>query len=368
MRRGFVRTLALGAFAAATARGGLAADEFPAAHAFQTVKVAEGIYAFVFPESKTGVVSGNSVAVIGEESVLVVDAGRYPTMARREAAEIRKLTSKPVRYLVHTHWHADHVLAAQEFRDAFPGLVTMATAFTKQTVARMAPRDQKETAAQGPAMLQQIRERLDSGKKRDGTPLTAADREQLETQLRDYGLYISEMALARVTLPDVAFEQGLEIELGKRPVRVQFLGRGNTAGDAIVVVPDARVVATGDLLVLPTPYGHGCYPGDWIQTLGKLMAIDAAAIVPGHGPVLHDWSYAGKLVRLLEALRAEVGEQVRAGATLEQTREKVTLERFVPEFAGDDPARIYAFRAFFVPPAVDRAYQEAKGRFAPEGS
>ena len=55
-------------------------------------------------------------------------------------------------------------------------------------------------------------------------------------------------------------------------------------------VPDAKVVAAGDLIVLPAPFSFGSYPGDWIETLRKLLALDAVAIVPGHGPVLRDRS------------------------------------------------------------------------------
>ena len=78
--------------------------------------------------------------------------------------------------------------------------------------------------------------------------------------------------------------------------------------------------------------------------------------------------YAKKLVGLLESLRTQVGEAVRQGATLKDVRERVTLEEFQKTFAGDDPARADAFRAFFVPSAVERAYQEAKGSFADENA
>ena len=94
---------------------------------------------------------------------------------------------------------------------------------------------------------------------------------------------------------------------------MRFLGRGNTAGDAVTYVPDARVVAAGDLVVLPAPFSFGSYPGDWIETLRKLLALDAVAIVPGHGPVLRDQEYPKTLIRLLESLRAQVGEAVRCG-------------------------------------------------------
>ena len=67
----------------------------------------------------------------------------------------------------------------------------------------------------------------------------------------------------------------LSIFLGKREVKVRHLGRGNTAGDAVVYVPDAKVLISGDLLVLPTPFGIGSYIGDWIQSLVEFQKMGA---------------------------------------------------------------------------------------------
>jgi hypothetical protein len=96
------------------------------------------------------------------------------------------------------------------------------------------------------------------------------------------------------------------------------------------------------------------------------MAIEAAAIVPGHGPIQRDWEYARKVRSLLTALRTEVAAAVAEGATLEETRKRVTLERLRPSFAGEDWEKSRAFRDFFVADAVARAYQEAKGEMAEE--
>ena len=84
----------------------------------ETVKVAGGIYAFISAESNNAIVSGNSVAVIGDDGVLAVDSGNFPSETRRIIAEIRQLTNLPVRYLVHTHWHRDHTDGDSEYRAA----------------------------------------------------------------------------------------------------------------------------------------------------------------------------------------------------------------------------------------------------------
>jgi glyoxylase-like metal-dependent hydrolase (beta-lactamase superfamily II) len=283
-------------------------------------------------------------------------------------AEIRRLTDQPVRYLAHTHWHADHVMADAEYKDAFPGITILSTGFTRSKIATEPATYKKDVAEKGPAAIERMKQLLATGRRGDGTPLSDEDRRMLEAQARDHATVVSELAGARPVSPDLTFEGNVTVHLGRREVRLRFLGRGNTAGDTVVHVPDARFVATGDLLVHPTPYGHGGYPGDWIATLRKLMAIDAAAIVPGHGPVMRDWSYAWKLIPLLESVRSQARAAAEEGATLEETRQRVRLERFEKEFAGNDPARARAFRSFFVEPIVERAWQEARGAFTEEGT
>lgn len=307
-RRGIAWILAVsGCLGAIAARA-----ELPPERAYRTVAVAEGIYAFISPETNGPIPSGNVVAVVGDDGVLVVDSGRFPALARRMVAEIRQKTDKPVRYLVHTHWHLDHVVGDGEFRAAFPAMTFIATDFTR--------------------------------------------RKMIEKQIG----YLRDIE------PDLTFAESLTVYLGKREVRIAFLGEGNTAGDTVVFVPDSKVAITGDLLVSPVPYGYGCHPSQWIQTLGKLMATDATTIVPGHGPVMRDWDYAKRVTAVLEAIRAQVKEAARQGLSLDETRKRMHLERYEKEFAGDDYGRGKAFRDFFVFSAVERAYQEAEGKMAEE--
>jgi cyclase len=339
---------------------------FPAGKLYRTVTVADGIYAFVSPESNSPIVSGNVVAIAGDEGVLVVDSGRFPALARRMAAEIRRKTGKRVRYLVHTHWHLDHITGDGEFRAAFPGMTFLATDFTRRKILdkqRPYLRDLAKTDAQ---YVDYLRQTLARGTRRDGTPLAVPEKSYLRREIADIELEARELAGADIVKPDATFDRSVTIHLGNREVRIAFLGGGNTAGDAVISVPDAGVVVTGDLLVSPVPYGYGCHPAEWVQTLGKLMAMDAKAIVPGHGPVMHDWTYAKKVAALLESIRSQVGRAVAEGSDLEAIRERVDLAGFRREFAGDDYDRGRAFDDFFVRSAVERAYQEAKGEVAEE--
>jgi cyclase len=281
-------------------------------------------------------------------------------------AELRTKTDQPVKYLVHTHWHLDHIASDFVFRDAFPAMTVVSTTFTRRKMLEKQIPYLKDLVQTDSGYVQYLEQAVAEGKRSDGSAMSEDRKRYLAAEARDLKLEMAELGEARVVEPGLTFAGELKIFLGAREVRVAFLGRGNTEGDAVVVVPDAGVVATGDLLVSPVPYGYGCHPAAWIQTLAALSAIDAKAIVPGHGPVQRDWSYAKKLTALLEELERQVREQVRQGATLEQTQEKVDLGSFRRVFAGESFDRGAAFDDFFVRSAIDRAYQEAKGTLAEE--
>jgi hypothetical protein len=81
---------------------------------------------------------------------------------------------------------------------------------------------------------------------------------------------------------------------------------------------------------------------------------------------MRDWSYAKRVMGLLEAVRFRVAEAVRAGSTLEETQKRVDLDDFRKSFAGDDYGRGRAFRDFFARDAIARAWQETRGQLAEE--
>jgi cyclase len=353
---GNIGRLVAAAVLAIVLRHDLPAAEFPPARMFQTVEAGPGVYAFIAAETSGPIPSGNAVAIVGDDGVLVVDSGRFPTLARRMIAEIRKKTDKPIRYLVHTHWHLDHMAADAAFREACPEVAIVTTDFTRRKIVeKQVPylQDLVKTDEEYVAYLEDV---VAKGKRRDGSPMAAELKTYFASQVSDIRLEMAELSGVAAVIPNLTFDNELHVYLGRREVRIAFLGKGNTAGDTVVSVPDARVVVTGDLLVSPVPYGYGCHPSAWIATLDALMAIDAVVIVPGHGPVMRDWSYAKKIQALLVDLRRQVAAEVAKGATLEQTQERVDLSSFRKGFAGDSFERGAAFDDFFVRSAVDRAY------------
>jgi len=329
-------------------------------HTYQTVRVADGIVAFIASESNTGIVSGNCIAIIGDEGVLVVDSTSFPSHARQIIAEIKQMTNQPVRFLVHTHWHPDHLMGDGEFRAAFPGVAFVSTAYTQKAIAELAPKYIQGNADQGAAYADQIRKQIAGGKKQSGGPLTDDDKKYLRDYIASIEFAVPEYKRYVTILPNVAFNDSLAIRLGKREVQLLFLGRGNTAGDAIIYVPDAKTVITGDLLVHPTPYSYGSFISDWIDTLAKIKALGATTIIPGHGPVWHDYAYLDLVSAALQYTRDGARAAVAKHLSLEDARKQIDLSDFQKRFCGTDHDREIAFKQGFTSQVIPRAYQEAQ--------
>jgi cyclase len=235
----------LGAFAialTAVAVRFIAAGENPGGPQHFTVMPAgDGVYAAIAKDGDPAAL-GNAGFVVGSDSVLVVDTFATPAAAEELAAEIRRLTARPVRWVVNTHYHIDHVGGDAVFTRG--GASVVAHENVRAWVRTENLKWRKE--------------------------ITAEDRE----------------TLSRLVLPDVVHRDGLTIWLGDR--KVQILSRpGHTGGDSAVFVPSANVLFGGDLIWKNTiPNLIDASTEAWIDTLdGFLQEHPAATYVPGHGEV-----------------------------------------------------------------------------------
>jgi glyoxylase-like metal-dependent hydrolase (beta-lactamase superfamily II) len=335
------------------------------ANHYEKVRVADGIYAFLSPEGKTGFVSSNQTAIIGDKGVLIFDTGQIPSLSEKIIAELKQITPLPVKYIVISHWHFDHVIGAATYLKVFPNAIVITSDATgQQIIAKQKDFGPQNTLKILPQYLKSQQDLLTAGKQPDGTPLTAEQKEYLQLTISDIEAAKPHIEAATIVDPDLTMSQSLTIDLGKRAVEVKFLGRGNTEGDTIAYVPDAKVLLTGDLDVAPTPYGILSYYDEWIGTLDKLASVDATTIIPGHGAIQNDFSYIRLEQELLRATISRVDDAVKRGLTLEQTQKEVTLEDFRDRFAGDDHWRKRNFRNYWVYPAVERLYKLKKGETA----
>ena len=203
-------------------------------------QVGSGLYAF------TAGGDPNSGVIVGDDSVMVVDAQATPALTAEVIARVAKVTDKPVKYVLLTHYHAVRTLGAA----AFKGAEILASDATRALVAERGKQDMESEMARFP--------RLFAGAE---TPA--------------------------LVFPTVTFPDQLSVWLGRREVRVMHVGRGHTAGDVIAVVPDAGAVFAGDLVANRAAcYCGDAYVNEWRAALDNLAEMQAAVLLPGRGAAL----------------------------------------------------------------------------------
>lgn len=212
-------------------------------------KIADSVYSYVgVPAGTTGnAFSANAGIIIGQDAVLVVDTLTSAGEAEIFFEDIQKITNKPVRYVVNTHYHLDHSLGNSFFADKGALIISHAKCRDAIIVGG-------EKILEDPAM---------------------------------FGLPPDFWAKTRIAAPDMAFEREMSVDLGDLTVKLIHSGlKSHSAGSIIVHVPDQDVIFTGDILFTDFhPYlGEGDLPG-WEKNLNLIRAMNVKHIIPGHGPL-----------------------------------------------------------------------------------
>ena len=276
-------------------------------------EVGEGLYAF------TAEGDPNSGVIIGDDSVMVVEAQATPRLAQKVIDCIRGVTDKPITHLALTHYHAVRVLGASAFGS--PQILMSNTA--RAMVVERGQEDWDSEFQRFPRLFE------------------------------------GHESIPGLTWPTTTFSDGMSVYLGKRRVDLMHLGRAHTAGDIVIHVPDQNVMFTGDIV----EYHSACYCGDghfndWGDTLDAIAWFDVDAIAPGRGDAL-----VGKdmVNRAIESTRDFVDSTYRPaarvagrGGSLKDAWDAVRAE-CDPKFAD------FAIYEHCLPFNVARAYDEARG-------
>ena len=250
----------------------------------------------------------NITLVGSDRGLVVVDTHGSTRAGEGVVADVRRLGAGDVLAVVNTHWHFDHTFGNAAFRAAYGDL----------------PIHAHEEA---------VRELAEG----------AEDRKQRYRDSDDP--HREEVVASEVVLPDHTFSSARVLDLGDRVVELVHPGRGHTAGDLVVRVPDTDVVLAGDLIEesAPPSFGADSWPMDWPLSLDVVLGLirPGTVVVPGHGaPVDRDF---------VETQRAELG------IVAETIRDLAT--RGVP--AGDALASAeWPFPAAALETAVHRGYEQ----------
>jgi len=325
---------------------------------FTVEKVADGVFALVRNEPASLWFNPNNVFIIGEKDVIVVDSNISSEYTREVLEELKKLTDKPVKYVINTHWHEDHVIGNRVYRDAFPGVKFIGHRSTLTDLPTTGAANRKGSVENGPGFIELLKKQIDKGQDLAGQAITEEARAGYKSDIVLVSSYLAASPKFEIILPDVIVDDLLELRQEKRRVEVRFLGKAHTAADLVVYLPQEKIVLTGDLIVHPVPLiGSTSFPFEYGATLRKLKALNAKKLVPGHGPVMRDTAYLDQMIVLTDAIKTQVEAAAARGESLDQMRKSVDLEKFRKLFAGDSKHKSFAFRNYVTLPAIAAAYR-----------
>ncbi|QGX38380.1 MBL fold metallo-hydrolase [Permianibacter aggregans] len=326
---------------------------------FTVHKLADGIYATERNEPPGLMFDANNVFIINEQDVVVVDSNISPDSSREVLAALRKLTNKPVRYVINTHWHEDHILGNSVWREAYPDVQFIGHVQTHQDLSTTGATNRKGLLENGAGGVASLRQAISSGKGLAGNPVTEEERRSHESDIFLVERYLNEAGSLPIIYPDLEVDSRLVLTDSKRPIEIRFLGAAHTRSDLIVWLPSEKLLIAGDLVVWPIPLiGSTSYPRAYAQSLREMLALQPEMIVPGHGPVFRDTEYSQKILALLDNLCAQVQAAKQKGETLEQAKESVDLSAFRQQFAGDSALLKLIFSMYVQGSGIPAAYNE----------
>jgi glyoxylase-like metal-dependent hydrolase (beta-lactamase superfamily II) len=313
LRRRFVAAAALGRLV--TVAGGVAVPALQAqAQTVRALPVVERVW-MVQGESALGSPANrnfisNAAFIVTDDGVVVVDALGSPALARELLAEIRRLTSQPLRLAIVTHYHADHIYGLQVLKEA--GARVMAHRDGRSYL-------HSDTAAQ----------RLQ------------ASREQLSPWID---------ASTRLVVADEWIDAETRLRIGGVDIVVRPVGPAHTAEDLAVWLPAQRTLIAGDLVFRGRiPFVGQADSRHWIVALERMLADDPAVIVPGHGPLSRSPREDLRLTHdYLTHLRRHMGDAARQMEPFEEAYARTDWSRFeqLPLFRAAN--RINAYNTYLL--------------------
>jgi cyclase len=317
------------------------------AHRFE--KVAEGVYYATATGSVT--IGSNSVVIVNDEDVLLVDPGITAAAATTFIADVKTLTPKPVKYVVDTHYHYDHAFGNQVFG-------ADVTVIGHDTTRRrlMGPVLKERTYLTNGAGA--IASRFTLLKQQMSEATDPQQRAVLERQLAIHQLYADEQPKLKPTPPNTTLSRDMTLHRGNREIQIRYMGRAHTDGDVVVFLPRERMIATGDMITSALSYTGDAFVEEWPATLEQVMTLDFDTVLPGHGTVFKGKDH----IRNLQAYWRDFYQQATAlrkqGLSPEEAAKRIDLTKH----AGAIPA---AKTSGVDPRGVDRIYDLAANPNAP---
>lgn len=281
--------------------------------------------------------NSTSWVFVNDADVLVTDSEGSPASARSLLAGVASVTSKPVRYLVDTHFHFDHAYGNPGLP---PGVQVIGSEFTRKML--LSP--EARTGVTIRYFVNPMPGRVEDLKKQAAAESDPAKKKTLQEQLASaeatLQVYSGNFPLQP---PNLTVKSAMSVWSGSKEFQILWIGRAHTAGDLIVYVPSEKTVATGDIVFKGIVGWQGdAFPNEHPATLEALKKLDLELMLPAHGDHVQGRANIDAVVSTMQAyLREEwrlAVEAKRKGLSPEAAAKGMDLSRFRDAYgAGSAP-------------------------------
>ena len=332
----------------------------------------DGLYAAIRREPAGLLEHANSLVIVNDLDVVVVDSQMTPSATRELIRAISKITTRPVRYVVNTHWHDDHMFGNAAYAAAYPGVEFVSSADTRDDFETLGRDNRRQFVAALPGEMELLRRHLESGTAlnwrelgSDGPPLDDATRRSLASSVEQAVQFLAEVSGTATVSPSVTVDTQMVLVRGTREIRILCIGQGHTRNDVVVWLPKEGVLASGDVVSAITPMASATADlAIWARALDRLIALGPRTIVPGHGAVQSGDALLHRTKALLGAVLDRTTAAYRPGATLAEVRRDVQLDDLRRAWSAADPMRELLFAMFFEEPAIASVYRRLSAALA----
>lgn len=321
----------------------------------ETIKVTDSIYVF---KPKIDWTHGNGVAIIGSNGVFFVDTYLSPLYAQEAITRLKAITALPVKYVLNTHWHYDHMIGNYEFKKAFPDckfIMHDSTNYFMKTQVKSVIDADLELSRQGMATLEKEKKER---KTSNGFPITDSMLPFWDWQIKEGRELLDNYIPLKLVTADITFTDNLTFHWGTQTLKLKHLKQyAHSEGDVIIWIPQKKLVITGDIVVGPTPYETQPNEFGMMEALQQVIDMNPSIIIPGHGVVQYDLTYAKLVKEAYASYIQEAENAVKNSIPLKEAVAWIKLDDLDYKFTHGDDLKKWTFRSLFKGRVVYQTYQ-----------
>ncbi len=204
-------------------------------------EIANGVYARIV-EGLT-----NSGIIVGSSEIMVIDSLRVPSHARQLIDDVKRISDKPIKYLIDTHSHWDHSWGNEEFLNST--IIGHSNCYKEMTDSSW-------------------------------------NKQWLDKIVSAKDPWSKEAEIVNITPPNMTFNDQMTLFLDDRKIDLKYFGKAHTSGDIFIHLPKENILFTGDVIQNKgIPFFGDSYPSDWMETSRKILNTKPTTFVAGHGKI-----------------------------------------------------------------------------------